>query len=100
MTSGKGPPPEKASWWWSEEVQRAVKEKKEAKKQWERSREVEDKDRFRQANKRAKKAVAKAKAGVMEELYKEPETPEGEKKIYRIAKARDKATKDFTHIKK
>ena len=35
----------------------------------------------------------------MNEIYEELETPEGEKKIYRIAKARNKATKDFTHIK-
>ena len=29
----------------------------------------------------------------------ELETPEGERKIFRIAKARDKATKDFSHMK-
>ena len=34
----------------------------------------------------------------MDEVYKELETPEGERKIYRIAKARDKSAKDFTHI--
>ena len=31
--------------------------------------------------------------------YKELETPEGERKIYRIAKARDKSAKDFTQIR-
>ena len=35
----------------------------------------------------------------MNELYEELETPEGERKIFRIAKARDKATKDFSHMK-
>ena len=35
----------------------------------------------------------------MDELYEELETPEGEIKIFRIAKARDKATKDFSHMK-
>ena len=35
----------------------------------------------------------------MDELYEELETPEVERKIFRIAKARDKATKDFTHMK-
>lgn len=42
-------------------------------------------------------AIAKAKE--LEEVYKELETPEGEKKIYRIAKARDLASKDLTHIR-
>ena len=35
----------------------------------------------------------------MNELYEELETPEGERKIFRIAKARDKASKDFSHMK-
>ena len=32
----------------------------------------------------------------MNELYKELETPESERKIFKIAKARDKVTKDFS----
>ena len=35
----------------------------------------------------------------MNELYDELETPEGERKIFTIAKARYKATKHFNHIK-
>ena len=35
----------------------------------------------------------------MDEVYKELETPEGERKIYRIAKARDKSANDFTQIR-
>ena len=35
----------------------------------------------------------------MNEVYKEMEVQEGERKIYRIAKARDKSTKDFTQIR-
>ena len=57
------------------------------------------KDRYRQANKAAKKAVATNKALAMNELYEELETPEGERKIFRIANARDKATNDFSHVK-
>ena len=76
-----------------------IKAKKVAKKIWETSRRQEDKDRFRQANKAAKKAVATNKALAMNELYEELETPEGEIKIFRIAKARDKASRDFSHMK-
>ena len=35
----------------------------------------------------------------MNELYEELETPEGERNIFRIAKVRYKATKDFNHMK-
>ena len=35
----------------------------------------------------------------MDEVYKELETPEGYRKIYRIANARDKSAKDFTQIR-
>ena len=35
----------------------------------------------------------------MKELYAELETPEGERKIFRIAKARDLATKYLSHMK-
>ena len=35
----------------------------------------------------------------MDDVYKELETPEGARKIYRIAKARDKSAKDFTQIR-
>ena len=52
-----------------------------------------------QANTVAKEAVATTKALAMNELYEELETPEGERKIFRIAKARDKTTKDFSHMK-
>ena len=35
----------------------------------------------------------------MDEVYNELETPEVERKFYRIAKARDKSAKDFTQIR-
>ena len=47
----------------------------------------------------SKKAVATNKALAMNELHEELETPEGERKIFRIAKAREKASKDFSHMK-
>ena len=98
MTTGRRPPGDKDTWRWNDKVQEAIKAKKVAKKIWETSRRQEDKDIYRQANKAAKKAVATNKALAMNELYEELETPEGERKIFRIAKARDKASKDFSPI--
>ena len=99
MTTGRRPPGDKETWWWNDKVQEVIKAKKVAKKIWETSRMQEDKDRYRQANKAAKKAVAATKALAMNELYEELETPEGERKICRIVTARDKATNDFSHMK-
>lgn len=39
-----------------------------------------------------------AKICALDDIYPKLETPEGEK-IYKIEKARDKATKDLTHLK-
>ena len=80
-------------------MQEVIEAKQVAKKIRETSRRQEDKDRYRHANKAAKKGVATNKALAMNELYEELETPEGGRKIFRIAKARDKATKDLSHMK-
>ena len=99
MSTGRRPPGDKETWWWKESVQEMIKAKKEAKKKWETSERPEDRESYRQANKEAKRAVATAKAQSLDELYDELETQEGQRKIFRMAKARDKATKDFTQIK-
>ena len=99
MTTGRRPPGDKETWWWNDEVKDAIRAKKEAKKKWDASGRQEERDIYRQANKEAKKEVARSKAHAMDEVYKELETPEGERKIYTIAKARDKSAKDFTQIK-
>ena len=80
-------------------MQEVIEATKVAKKIRDASRRQEGTYRYRQANKAAKKAVATTKALAMNALYEELETPEGERKIFRIAKARDKATKDFSHMK-
>ena len=72
---------------------------KETRKQWEQSRSRKDKVEYRPAKKTACKAVAVAKAEACRELYEELETPEGEKRLYQIARNRNKATKDVNHVK-
>ena len=59
----------------------------------------EDKERYQEEKKKAKRAVAAAKNRTWDELYTELETPEGEKKLFKIAKKRDKASKALTQIK-
>ncbi|KAG8225450.1 hypothetical protein J437_LFUL004451 [Ladona fulva] len=60
-TSGKGPPEEKEMWWWNEEVQKEIKEKKEAKKRWDLTGSQEDMETYKMRKKNAKGAAARAK---------------------------------------
>ncbi|KAI5735290.1 hypothetical protein M8J77_016693 [Diaphorina citri] len=102
MTTGKGPSKlskEKEAWWWNDVVCEAVKKKKEAKKKWDRSASEEDKRSNIAARKMAKRQVAKSRAAELDDVYKELERPGGERKLHRIAKSRNKASKDFTLIK-
>ena len=62
-------------------MKQAVKAKKMAKKKWDLSGFQEDKVAFKEAKKRAKKEVAKAKAIAMKEVEEEIETPRGERKL-------------------
>ena len=73
-------------------------EKKEFKKQWEQTRLQADKVDYKGKKKEVKRAVAVARAEAASELYEELETVEGQK-IYRIAKYRNKATKDISYVK-
>ncbi|KAL6738062.1 hypothetical protein Aduo_011654 [Ancylostoma duodenale] len=90
---------DKQTWWWSdcEEVQALVK-KKEAYKKWLRTRSDDNMREYGEAKAVAKKAVAAAKAARYRALCEELDTTEGEKKIYRIAKARQRATEDLGDV--
>ena len=97
-TSGK-PRAKREEWWWKDEIQLVLKEKKELKKRWEQTRLQADRVEYQRKKKEAKRAVAVARAEAASELYEELETEEGQKKIYRIAKCRNKATKYISHVK-
>ena len=47
----------------------------------------------------AKRAVSKAKGRAYEDLYRRLSTKKGEKDIYRMARARDRKTRDFNQVK-
>lgn len=99
VTTGKGPPEDKEAWWWNEEVQKAIKVKKDAKKQWDLTGRQEDREAYKTAKKKAKRAVAKAKAEAVDGAYEELERRQDGRQLLRIAKAKDKATKDITSMR-
>ena len=98
VSTGRGKE-NKETWWWNNEVQAAIKEKKEARKSMDANKDEESKVRYKVAKQEAKKEVAKAKKEAYQELYDGMETAEGQKDIFRIAKQREKETRDIQHVK-
>ncbi|KAM1129870.1 hypothetical protein ACFX19_045301 [Malus domestica] len=92
-------PHQKESWWWNEEVQAKVKAKKECCKALYKDRTDENGERYRKAKQEAKKAVREAKLAAYDDMYKRLDTKEGELDIYKLARARDKKTRDLNQVR-
>ncbi|XP_076043771.1 uncharacterized protein LOC143026873 [Oratosquilla oratoria] len=95
-SSGKKPRSYKVSWWWSPNCKEKIEKKKEMKKAYGKKRTEERRVLLKEANNEAKRAVAQARAAALQGMYEELETKEGQRKIYKIAKERNRATKDLT----
>ena len=90
---------DKETWWWNEKIQKSIKEKKEAKKAWVKTRNENTKQIYKEKKSKAKKTVAMAKGSAYDDLYARLETKEGEKELYKLARQRDKAGKDVQHVR-
>ena len=90
---------DRETWWWNEEVQESIKKKKEAKKAWDKIRNENTKKVYKEKKSKAKKAVAMAKGRAYEDLYARLEKKEGEKKLYRLARQRDRTGKDVQQVR-
>ena len=90
---------DKETWWSNEEIQESIKEKKEAKKAWDKIRKEYTKKIYKEKKSKAKKAVAMAKGRAYDDLYARLETKEGEKELYRLPKQRDRTMKDVQYVK-
>ena len=90
---------DRGTWWLNEEVQESIKEKKKAKKAWDKIKNENSKQIYKEKKNKAKKAVAMAKGPAYDNLYARLETKEGEKELYRLARQRDRAGKDVQHVR-
>ncbi|PVH38854.1 hypothetical protein PAHAL_5G370400 [Panicum hallii] len=95
---GGGKQEVKESWWWNDEVQRAIKEK-ECFKRLHLDKSATNIEGYRLAKRSAKRAVSVAKGQAFDDLYQRLGTKEGEKDIYRIARTRERKTRDINQIK-
>ena len=89
----------KDTWWWNDEVQRAIKEKKECFKRLYLDKSAANIESYKLAKKAAKRAVSVAKGKTYDDLYQRLGTKEGEKDIYRMVRIRERKTRDINQIK-
>lgn len=59
---------QKETWWWSEEVQAVIKDKRKKFKFWQRSRNTQDLEEYKDVKRLARNVAAKVTALVFEEL--------------------------------
>jgi len=89
----------KESWWWNDSVQSKVRIKRDCFKAWSRCKNGETWDKYKLAKKEAKNAVSEAITQAFEGLYQSLGTKEGEKSIYKLAKGRERKTRDLNQVK-
>jgi hypothetical protein len=89
----------KETWWWNKKVQNTINEKKECFRCMHLDRSVDNVERYKVAKKTAKRAVSEARGQIYDGLYQRLGTKEGEKDIYRMAKSRERKTRDIIQVK-
>ncbi|KAK3507261.1 hypothetical protein QTP70_012974 [Hemibagrus guttatus] len=90
---------DKETWWWNEEVQDSIQKKRLAKKKWDVDRTEENRQKYKELQRRVKREVSMAKQKAYDELYTRLDTREGEKDLYRLARQRDRDGKDVQQVR-
>ena len=87
------------TWWWNQEVQEKLKNKKKAKKAWDTIRNDASKLAYKIARKQAKREVGKARNKAYEKLHEKLETKEGKNEVFKIAKQRNRQSKNVQQVR-
>jgi hypothetical protein len=88
----------KDTWWWNDELQRAIREKKECFKRLHHDKSAANIEGYKIVKRVAKRAVSVAKGQAYDGLYQRLGTKE-ENDIYRMVRIRERKTRDINQIK-
>ena len=99
LGESKGHKWNKESWWWNDDIQEKVKLKRASYKSLHVCKNDENKEKYKFAKKEVRRVISETKTKIFEEFYKRLDTKEGEKDIYKIARNREKKTRDLTQVK-
>jgi hypothetical protein len=98
VTNGSRGEP-KDTWWWTEDVQKAIKEKKECYRSLFHDRSTVNIERYKVAKKTAKRAVSEAKGRAYDDIYRILSTKEGEKDVNKMARIQERKMRDLNQVK-
>ena len=79
-------------------MQEAIATKKDAKKCLDLDKSKENKEQYKLTKKQAKKAVVESKGTADSKFYSKIETDSGRSFIFKVAKLKDKKSKDITRV--
>jgi hypothetical protein len=89
----------KDTWWWNDDVQKTINEKKECYKRLHHNRSDKNIQKYKEARRNAKQSVSEARGQAYTELYRKLDTKVDENDVYRMAKLRERKTRDFNQVK-
>ncbi|KAK3559897.1 hypothetical protein QTP86_026171 [Hemibagrus guttatus] len=77
----------------------SIQRKRLDKRKWDMDRTEENRQEYKELQRREKREVSKAKQKAYEELYTRLDTREGDKDLYRLARQRDRDGKDVQQVR-
>uniref|UniRef100_A0A8I6Z2Q1 Uncharacterized protein n=1 Tax=Hordeum vulgare subsp. vulgare TaxID=112509 RepID=A0A8I6Z2Q1_HORVV len=89
----------KDTWWWNDEVQKVIREKTDCFRCLYLDRSATNMEKYKVAKKAAKRAMSEARGRAYEDLYQRLNTKEGKRDIYKMAKIRERKTRDVGEVK-
>ena len=87
------------TWWRNQKVQEKLKDERKAKKVWDTISDDASKSAYKTARKQAKREVAKARNKAYKKLYEKLETKEVENELFKIAKQRNRQSKNVQQLR-